>query len=289
MGLRTKFNLVFLAVAVAGIGLFALALTPILRGVAMDQAAQSSRIMMESAAGARKYTADQIAPVMMKDMGETFRPQVVSAYAAKQTFAVLHTQFPDYSYREAALNPTNPEDRASDWEADIINDFRDHPNKTESVLQRNAATGPTLVLARPLAVQPECLQCHSTPAVAPASMIKIYGPQNGFGWRSGEIIGAQIVSLPTSAPVAQAAKMRTLLLVPLAGIFLALLVVTNLLLDFGVIRPINRIAKTAEAVSLGDVDAPEYVRAGSDQIARLATAFNRMRRSLHEAMRMLEP
>ena len=157
MGLRTKFNLVFLAVAVIGVGLFALALTPLLRSVATDEALQSSRIMMESAAGARKYTVDQIAPLLEGDMQTTFRPQVVSAYAAKQTFAVLHAKFPDYCYREAALNPTNPEDRASDWEADIINDFRDHPAKPSRCCERDSAIGPTLVLARPLAVQPACL------------------------------------------------------------------------------------------------------------------------------------
>jgi protein-histidine pros-kinase len=288
MGLRTKFNLVFLAVAVIGIGLFALALTPLLRSVATDEALQSSRIMMESAAGARNYTSTQIAPLLQGDMTGPFRPQVVSAYAAKQTFAVLHAKFPDYSYREAALNPTNPEDRASDWEADIIEDFRAHPQKSETVLQRAGAMGPSLVLARPLSVQPACLECHSTAAAAPKSMVAIYGAQNGYGWKDGEIIGAQIVSLPVSVTMERAARVRTALLIPLAGIFLVLLLALNLLLDFAVVRPINRITRTAEAVSMGDLDAPEYLRAGADQIAKLAASFNRMRRSLREALRMLD-
>ncbi|HLI66355.1 MAG TPA: DUF3365 domain-containing protein [Caulobacteraceae bacterium] len=288
MGLRTKFNLVFVAIAVLGVALFALALTPLLRGVATDEALQSSRIMMESAAGARTYTSTQIAPLISGDMGATFRPQVVSAYAAKQTFAVLHAKFPDYSYREAALNPTNPEDRASDWEADIINDFRAHPDKAEAILERSDAMGPTLVLARPLAVQQACLECHSTAAAAPKSMIALYGTQNGYGWKAGEIIGAQIVSLPVAITTERAAKVRTALLIPLAGIFLAVLLVLNLLLSFGVVRPIDRITRTAEAVSMGDLDAPEYVRGGADQIAKLAASFNRMRRSLREAMRMLD-
>jgi HAMP domain-containing protein len=288
MGLRTKFNLVFLAVAVIGVGLFALALTPLLRSVARDEALQSSRIMMESAAGARTYTSSQIAPLLQGDTTGPFRPQVVSAYAAKQTFAVLHAKFPDYSYREAALNPTNPEDRASDWEGDIINDFRAHPDKTEAVLERADAMGPSLVLARPLSVQPACLECHSTAAAAPKSMLSIYGGQNGYGWKAGEIIGAQIVSLPVAITTERAARVRTALLIPLAGIFLVLLLVLNLLLDFSVVRPINRITKTAEQVSMGDLDAPEYVRAGSDQIAKLAASFNRMRRSLREALRMLD-
>jgi len=36
------------------------------------------------------------------------------------------------------------------------------------------------------------------------------------------------------------------------------------------------------------MNVPEYVRGGSDQIARLSKAINRMRRSLQNAMSMLE-
>ena len=36
----------------------------------------------------------------------------------------VRADHPDYTYKEAALNPTNPADRALDWEADFINNFR---------------------------------------------------------------------------------------------------------------------------------------------------------------------
>ena len=54
MGLRAKFNLLMLAVAIVGLALFALAAEPLVNAVARDEVLQSSRIMMESAAGARK-------------------------------------------------------------------------------------------------------------------------------------------------------------------------------------------------------------------------------------------
>ena len=287
MGLRTKFNLTLLFVALVGIALFAVAATPILEGMTRDEVLQSSRIMMESAAGTRKYTSEQIAPLLKSDMEATFHPQAVSAYAAKKNFDVLHAKFTEYSYREAALNPTNPEDRASDWEADIINDFRDHPQKPEIVLQRQTPMGRVLTLARPLTNKPACLSCHSTPGAAPKSMVALYGGQNGFGWRPGEIIGAQIVSVPMSVPVLRAAHVRMLFLVTYGGVFALLFILLNLMLGLMVIDPIDRMAKTAEAVSLGSMDVPEYVRGGSDQIARLSRAINLMRRSLHEALRML--
>jgi protein-histidine pros-kinase len=71
------------------------------------------------------------------------------------------------------------------------------------------------------------------------------------------------------------------------GVFALLFLLLNLLLGAMVIGPIDKMARTAEAVSLGQMDVPEYVRRGSDQIARLSKAINLMRRSLQEALRML--
>ena len=287
MGLRAKFNLLMLVVAVVGAGLFALAAEPLVNAVAREEVLQSSRIMMESAAGARKYTSEQIAPILKPQIGQHFYPQSVSAYAAKRNFDVIHEKFPDYMYREAALNPSNPQDRAVDWEADIINDFRAHPDKKEISVERATPTGPMLELARPLVNKPACMECHSTAATAPASMIALYGNENGFGWKPGEIIGAQIVSVPMSASAVRAEHIRSLFLLPFLG-FLALLFISmNVLLHFVVIRPMEKIADSAEAVSMGKIDTPEYQYKGRDQIGRLASSFNRMHRSLVEAFKML--
>jgi protein-histidine pros-kinase len=288
MGLRTKLNLVLAAVALSGLVLFAIASSLLLQQVAQDEVLQNSRIMMESAAGARQYTSSEVAPLIPMGAGQPFHPQAVSAYAAKKNFAVLHEKFSDYSYREAALNPTNLDDRASDWEADIINDFRAHPEKQEDVTVRDTAMGRALILSRPIVAAQPCLVCHTTPQAAPKSMVAIYGAQNGFGWRLNEIVAAQIVSVPMAVASERAAQVRNLVLVLYLGVFAVLFVLLNILLGVVIIRPIDRIARTAEAVSMGDAAAPEYVREGSDQIAGLSKSFNRMRRSLQEALRMLQ-
>jgi HAMP domain-containing protein len=287
MGLRTKFNLMLLVAFLVGVAVFAAAETPILNGLAKQDVLQDSRIMMEAASGARTYTANEIAPLLEPSLKTTFHPQAVSAYAAKKTLGPLGTQMADYSYREAALNPTDLDDKASDWEADIINDFREHPQKQEAVLVRQTAEGDSLVLARPLTAKPACLVCHSTAAAAPETMIAIYGPQNGFGWKVNEVIAAQIVSVPMSVPLAAAAHGRLLLLATFTGVFLLLFGLLNLMLGLTVIEPINKMAHTAEAVSLGKMDTPEYARGGADQIAKLSSAINRLRRSLQEALHML--
>ena len=287
MGLRLRFNLMLLSVAVIGLALFAAIATPILNSLGRQEVLQSSRIMMLSAAGARKYTSEEIAPLASGAMAAAFHPQAVSAYAAKKTFGVLHASYKDYGYRESALNPTNPEDRATDWEADIINDFRDHPEKREIVVERSTAMGPSLELAQPIVNTAACMQCHSVPAAAPASMVAIYGARNGFGWKLGEIVGAQVVTVPMAVAHAWAGRVRWVFLLTYGGVFVLLFAVLNLMLGFAVIGPIDQMTHTAEAASLGDMEAPEFVRGGSDQIARLSGAINRLRRSLREALRML--
>ncbi len=288
MGLRMKFNLVLLVAFAVGLALAAYLSDRILKDNAREEVVQNARIMIESALGARAYTAEHVKPLLTLQMKRQFLPQTVSAYAASQSFKALRTKFPEYTYKEAALNPTNPNDRASDWEADIIREFRDNAERKELIVERDTPTGRMLNLARPLGIYDEgCLTCHGKVEDAPKTMTDIYGVNNGFGWKMGEIIGAQIVTVPMSLPLDRARQTFTTFLILLSGVFALLLVLLNILLHFVVIRPVTRIAGIANEVSLGKPDVPEYVKPGSDEIASLSQSFNRMRLSLENAMKML--
>ena len=110
---------------------------------------------------------------------------------------VLHQvqkDFPDYSYKEAALNPTNPSDRATPWEADIINVFKRDRELAEFVATRDTPTELSLTFARPFRLTDAArLSGHSTPAAAPPTMVDLYGKGNGYGWELNDVIGAQNV------------------------------------------------------------------------------------------------
>jgi HAMP domain-containing protein len=288
MGLRMKFNLVLLLAFAIGLALAAYLSDHILKDNAREEVIQNARIMIESALGARAYTAEHVKPLLTLQMKRQFLPQTVSAYAATQSFKALRTKFPEYSYKEAALNPTNPNDRASDWEADIIREFRDNAERKELIVERDTPTGRMLNLARPLGIYDEgCLTCHGRVEDAPKTMTDIYGVNNGFGWKLNEIIGAQIVTVPMSLPLERAQQTFTTFLILLSGVFVLLLVLLNVLLHFVVIRPVTRMAGIANEVSMGKPDVPEYVKPGSDEIASLSQSFNRMRLSLENAMKML--
>jgi protein-histidine pros-kinase len=201
----------------------------------------------------------------------------------------LQKEYPDYSYKEATLNPTNPSDRASDWEADIINIFRRDPSLPKLVVERDSPAGRMLVLSRPIQVNDAaCLTCHSTPEAAPASMVKLYGSANGFGWKPQEIVGASVVSVPMTVALQRANQTFLVFLGVLVAAFVLVIILMNVLLQFMVIRPVVRMAGIAEAVSLGRLDAEEYEKKGKDEIASLSASFNRMRRSLETALNLLD-
>jgi len=289
MKIRWKIDLAISAAFLVGLGLAGAGAYTILTRNALEDSLQNARIMIEEAGAVRAYTADSIKPLLEPQIKVQFLPQVVSAYAALTTFNMVHKKLPDYTYREPTLNPTNVNDRAQDWEADVINGFRDDPSKQEQVIVRETPSGRSLILARPLKVSSQaCLTCHSTPENAPATMLALYGSQNGFGWKPGETVAAQVVSIPMAVPLSRAYQALLWFLLALAGTFIVTIIIVDFLLRALVTKPVAEISEMANKVSMGQLDAPEYVRDTRDEIGSLSASFNRMRRSLQNAMAMLE-
>jgi HAMP domain-containing protein len=289
MKIRWKIDVAIAAAFLVGLGLAGVGAYTILTRNALEDSLQNARIMVEEASAVRTYTADNIKPLLDQQMKVQFLPQTVSAFSALSTFNMVHKKLPDYTYREPALNPTNVNDRALDWEADLINGFRGDPGKQDQVIVRDTPSGRFLVLARPLKVSSqECLTCHSTPENAPATMLALYGSQNGFGWKLGEIVAAQVVSIPMAVPLSRAYQALIWFMLTLAGTLIVTIIIVDFLLRALVTKPVAEISDMANKVSMGELDAPEYVRNSRDEIGSLSASFNRMRRSLQNAMKMLE-
>jgi HAMP domain-containing protein len=289
MGLRLKFNLVLFAVFLAGFAVAGYVSRTLLDRHAREQVLGEARLVMEAALAVRGYTVDKVRPHLLDQMDRQFLPQTVPAFAATETLNEMRRKYTNYAYKEATLNPTNLRDRPADWEADLIHSFRNDGGRKEITGQRETPTGPVLYIAHPIRIEsPACLQCHSTPDAAPPSMIRIYGSANGFGWKLDEVVGAQVVSVPMSVPLENAAQAFRTFMISLAAVFAAVFVVLNLLLSWLIIRPVSRMSAAADKISTGDFDQPEFAETGNDEVAVLARSFNRMRRSLEKAMQMID-
>lgn len=288
MGLRLQFNLVLAVVFLAGLGAAGVISRQLLEDNARQEVVREARLMLEAATAVRSYTVDHVRPHLVAQMSEIFLPQSVPAFAATETINNLRKRYAEYSYKEATLNPTNPRNRTADWEADVVQHFRQYPDQDEMISVRQSAAGRALFIAKPIQVSnPACLQCHSTPAAAPPSMVQIYGEANGFGWRQGEIVGAQIVTVPMDVPLAHAQRAFVAFMVSLVAVFGVVFVVLNIMLGWLILRPVRRMSQAADRISTGDFAEPEFSENGHDEVAVLGSSFNRMRRSLEKAMQML--
>jgi HAMP domain-containing protein len=289
MKLLLKFNLVFLIVFAVGLIVTGALTRKMLERNAQDEVLQQARFLFDKALAVRSYTSTQIVPLLETQMKYAFLPQSIPAFSATEVLAKVQKNHPEYSYKEAVLNPTNPRDRAIEWEADVIGEFRKTPDSKEFIGQRDTPAGRALYIARPIKITDgACLRCHSTIEAAPRTLVDKYGTANGFGWQLNEVVGAQLVSVPMAVPLARAHSAWALFMGLLSAVFATIAVVLNAMLWWLVIRPVTRLSHIADRVSLGEMGAPAFSAAAHDEIGRLATSFTRMRKSLVQALRMLE-
>jgi len=289
MKLLVKFNLLYVLVFALGVGVCGYVARNLLVGNAQQEVLDQARLLIDKANAVRSYTSGQITGLLQTQMKYEFLPQAVPSYSATEVLATLQQKYPEFYYKEATLNPTNPRDRAVGWEVDVVGQFRNSSELKEFVGERDTPVGRSLYIARPLRItNPACLACHSSVESAPKTLVDKYGPANGFGWNLNEVIGAQIVSVPLDVPLKRAERSLTVFVGSLVGVLLAVGVVLNLMIWMIVVRPVTRLSALADRVSQGDLEAPDFKTGGRDEIAVLAQSFSRMRASVVQAMRMLD-
>lgn len=289
MKLLTKFNLVLVVVFGLGIYLISHFAYNFLMEDARQQVLAEAQLMAASATATLNYTDEEVSPVLEKAPQHTitFLAQTIPFYAANTTFKRLRVSYPNYEMREAALNPTNPEDKAVDWEADLIRGFRDHPDRKQTIGERDTPSGRMLYVASPIVAATGCLTCHSEVGLAPKAMVKHYGTDHGFNWKQNEIVAAQIVSVPMSVPIELADKGFRNLLISLGAIFLLTIILIDVAMYLIVIRPLKKVSKNADIISKGEIDLSPLEIKGKDEIADVTASFNRMHTSLIKAFEML--
>src|SRR5438270_343802 len=123
MKLLARFNLIFLTIFGLGMAVSGWLADQFLQHESSDRVYAEARLMTETASATRRYAEEQIKPLIarLQRREASFLPQIVPTYSAIQVSRYLHDANPQYSYKDAMLNPTNPADRATDWETDVIN------------------------------------------------------------------------------------------------------------------------------------------------------------------------
>jgi len=279
--LAPKFTIILLLVFIVGSSLGGVVLSKALEQRAEDNIASEGVMLMESMQAVRRYTDQQVRPLLeAHETRDEFWPETIPAYSARRVFELLQEggsalgDF-DYQYKEAVLNPTNPNDRADEFEASLVSDFAANPDDTErSGFRKLTGQGLVFYSALPIVIrEASCLECHSVPEAAPPAMLAQYGRENGFGWQLDQVLGTQIVYVPAEE-VFQASRRA---FSSVMGIFFAVFAIAlfclNALLKPLVVQPIQSLAKVSQKLAADDIQSPEDLN--SAETRKLSGVVNR--------------
>ncbi|MFH7024165.1 MAG: DUF3365 domain-containing protein [Heteroscytonema crispum UTEX LB 1556] len=292
MKIGTKVNLILIIVFISGIFISAIALSNVLRRQAEDAVNSKASLLMQVANSVRVYTNDSVQPLLLPkiDTQEQFIPEAIPTFSAREVFENFrkNKEYANILYKDAAPNPTNLRDQTDEFEAEIVEEFRQNSDLKTKSGYRTMGGEKLFYSARPFIIEKQsCLRCHTTSLEAPKSQIVSYGKDNGFGWKLNQVVATQIVYVPAGDIFRKANQALVLILGVIAIIFTALVIIMNQLLKKTVLQRIKRIATVAEQVSVGDMNA-NFDKQSKDEIGNLAEAFNRMRYSLEIALNMLK-
>ena len=289
--LGNQFTKMLTIVFVVGILTSGLILSAAIRQKVEGQTVQQAEILIQTMNAVRTYTSSKVNPQLADELAEssTFIPETVPAYSAREVFEEFRSEdtYKDFLYKEATLNPTNPEDKADKFETQIINRFRENVELNKLKGYRTVDGQKRLYISRPLTVTNEsCLECHGSPSAAPDSMIATYGSENGFGWKLGETIAAQTVYLPSGQVSSEGNRHLLLVVAIFSGVFAVVISVISRLLKTTVIHPLGQLNKLIRDISLGqrvtlsdpanESTALSSLIARTDEPGQLARAFEHM-------------
>ena len=254
----------------------------------MRHVEDEARALLGLAMASRNYTIENITPLLADLPNDEFHPERVPSFAAQTIFRRFVSDESDYTYREAALNPTNPNDLATGFETELIAEFRSNRGTLETKGIRRIDGEPIFYIARPVEIKnPACLVCHSTPDAAPAEMVSIYGDVNGFGWKLNEIVGVQVLTIPVADELRSIYELVAIFFFMLIGIFFVVSLMVTLPLQRNVIQPLRQLANVADRSSLRNDKTP-LPDAGAGEIQTLAAAISRMRTSLDVSVKKMD-
>jgi hypothetical protein len=142
--------------------------------------------------------------------------------------------------------------------------------------------------ARKIVHAKTCIVCHGTPEAAPADVTQRYGVERGYGFKEGDVAGVISVTLPTEPLLA--ASLRVLGPIEIALIVVAF-VILYLSVHFGVVKPVRKLTKDAEKISVGeavDLDVNRLAPNSRNEIAQLTLALARLRTSMELAIKRMK-
>lgn len=294
LSLSTRFTLILSGVFLVGIALGGAVYWRALQNRAQQEIAAQGLLLIETMNAVRGYTTQNVRPLLADELTSSpeFISETVPAYSARTVFENFRGQvdFSTYLYKEATPNPTNPLDKADDFESDLLAQLSGGETSGQLSGFRDLNGERLFYIARPLTIGSEsCLECHSTPEQAPASLIATYGDQGGFGWELGQVIAVQIIYVPAGEVFSAALNNFTMVMGVFIVMFALVIFLSNFLLKRYVIQPVYVLSGLADKISTDENYANELestalqsITKRPDELGSLAQVFRKMAVDVYE-------
>ncbi len=246
---------------------------------ALGDARTQGAIVFNLMDSARTYFGKSQRPLVTELVeDDRFYPEIMSGFVmSRGVWEIFEKRFPGYKFKQATLDPLYPPNKADGDEVNLIKMFAADANvkNTEGNMTKDGIS--YYYFARPIVVADACLRCHGDLEDAPKDQIEIYGTETGYGWQKGEVVSTSIVYVPLDNAMA-AAKKAALRLFALgsAGIFF-LVGAFWFFLSSGVVKPLVKLQKKTNQISLGQALNTGVSVNSKDEIGDLAMAIDRLR------------
>lgn len=266
--LSKKLNVTLFFIFSLSMILSGIALATLISYVAYKQTLAKTLLLISSLDAVQYYTAKEVRPqVQQRLKKQEILPQIVPSYAASKVFDRLRQSDPlynDFSYKYVMLKPNKNQDKADQFEINIIEQFKQNNNVKQLEGIRSINNKYFFYIARPLIIAKSPLNNSNK-----------------------EIVGTQIVSFSIIKPL----QNYGLLFIAIWGTVAIILVIAILIINFWlrrhILKSIKKIVQVAESVSTGNMDV-EFEKVSNDEIGTLVEAFTRMKMSLAMAIEKFE-
>ena len=179
-----------------------------------------------------------------------------------------------YVFNNVSDRPRNPGNRADKFELAAMEYFRANPKAEHRVEKIEDDAGKRWFhYTTPIWIEGYCLRCHGAVEDAPESIRQNYS--GSFGYKEGDVRGVMSIKLPLERNEAELwERFLSRAIRDLAG-FGMILFVLGLFMDHYVLRRLEILRAGTQRLAEGD-HISRVTAHGADEIAALATDFNRM-------------
>ncbi|MGB3767160.1 MAG: DUF3365 domain-containing protein [Phormidesmis sp.] len=300
--LGQQFTRFFTLLFLGGILLSGLALSRTMQHEAETEMVSRATMLTQTMNAVRSYTSEQVKPQLADKLSTdaSFVRETVPAYSAREVFEQFRkaSKYKDFLYKEAALNPSNLRDQADSFESALVEQFRQDNTLSDLTGYRQQMGQRLFYLARPLSIQKaSCLECHGDPKDAPASLIRTYGNQRGFGWKLGETVAAQIIYVPANELISRGRRYLGLVMSIVISLLAITVLLINQLLKRKVVQPLKQLTTATKQMSHAyaisvptterNAEMLSQVAKRLDEPGQLARAFQQMAQAVVSRERTL--